>query len=228
MKIITDGERETARRAAEHIRRTIENKPDAVLALSTGWSMAALYECLAEMVARGEVSMSECRIFAVAEFVEAKSGQSCREWLEKELIGRTDIREENVFFPDAEWPEAYDALIREKGGLDLAVLAIGVNGRIAGNEPATPFGSGTHVQKLTDKTRKELGPGMDNIRRTVTMGIGTIIAARDIILFALGEERSDSIFKAVYGRTDSWIPAAFLQVPTQVTLYLDTGAASKL
>lgn len=228
MKTVISAENENALKAAEHIRRTLCEKPDAVLALTAGKSTEKLYARLSEMCEKEEISFSKARIFAVAELVGADKGKSLREKLENELISRIDINKENVFFPDADDCAGYDELISNVNGIDLAVLGIGMNGHIGYNEPGTQFETFTRVQKLTKSTRRELGAGCENVERAVTMGIKTLTDAKDIILLAAGEEKADIVFKAVYGRTDSLIPAAFLQIPLQVTLYLDTCAAEKL
>ena len=228
MKTVISAENENALKAAEHIRHTLREKPDAVLALTAGRSTEELYARLSEMCEKGEISFSKARIFAVTELVGADKGKSQREKLENELISRIDINKENVFFPDADDCAGYDKLISGVNGIDLAVLGIGMNGHIGYNEPGTQFETFTRVQKLTKSTRRELGADYEGVERAVTMGIKTLTDAKDIILLAAGEEKADIVFKAVYGRTDSLIPAAFLQIPLQVTLYLDICAAEKL
>lgn len=228
MKTVISPENENAVKAAEHIRRTLREKPDSVLALTAGKSTEKLYSLLSGMCADGEISFSKARIFAVAELVGADSGKSLRAKLENELISRIDINKENVFFPDGEDCAGYDELISKAGGIDLAVLGIGMNGHFGYNEPGTQFETFTRVQKLTKSTKRELGADYENVEYAVTMGIKTLTGAGDIIVLAAGEEKADIVFKAVYGRTDSLIPAAFLQIPLQVTLYLDTCAAEKL
>ena len=228
MKTVISAENENALKAAEHIRRTLRDKPDSVLALTAGKSTEKLYSLLSGMCADGEISFSGARIFAVAELVGADKERSLREKLENELIDRIDINRENVFFPDADDCAGYDKLISGVNGIDLAVLGIGMNGHIGYNEPGTQFETFTRVQKLTKSTKRELGADYEGIERAVTMGIKTLTDAKDIILLAAGEEKADIVFKAVYGRTDSLIPAAFLQIPLQVTLYLDACAAEKL
>lgn len=228
MKTVVSAENENAVKAAEHIKRTLREKPDSVLALTAGKSTEKLYSLLSGMCGKGEISFSKARIFAVAELIGADSGKSLRAKLENELISRIDINKENVFFPDGEDCAGYDELISKVGGIDLAVLGIGMNGHIGYNEPGTQFETFTRVQKLTKSTKRELSADYENVEYAVTMGIKTLTLARDIIVLAAGEEKADIVFKAVYGRTDSLIPAAFLQIPLQVTLYLDACAAEKL
>ena len=112
--------------------------------------------------------------------------------------------------------------------LDLCVLGIGYKGQIGLNEVATQFDTLTHEQKLTESTKKEyafLGAVSDI---GTTMGIKSICSAGKIIVLALGEIRADAVFGMFYGRDDSTIPAAFLQIPPDVDVFLDEAAASKL
>lgn len=229
LKIIKGEASEIEEQAARRIKDIVCAKPDVVIALAAGRDMKGLYKRLGEMCAVGEVSLKNARILAVTEF----SGRhDCENFLKEQLLRAADISEENCFFPDAETPEEYDRLIESLGGLDLAVLGIGQDAHIGYNEPATPFDSHTHVQKLTDRTKRQLserGYTEDNMPEyAVTMGIKTLTEARNIILLAEGEDKAAAVFEMVYGKTITYIPASFLQIPTEVAVYLDTAAASRL
>ena len=118
------------------------------------------------------------------------------------------------------------------GGLELILLGIGTNGHIGFNEPATLYDTETHIAQLTDKTKQmkaENFGGVENVPSTaVTMGLKTICRARNVILIAFGEEKADIVYKLVYGKTSTYVPAAMLQMHMNMTLMLDEGAASKL
>ena len=148
------------------------------------------------------------------------------------FFSRVDAERENCFFLSEEKLENYDGMIAEKGGIDLAILDIGLNARIGFNEPATPFDSLSHRQKLSDSSRRELAPLFGGEERVpefgLTMGIKTLVSARDILLISSGESRADAVFNMLYGRNDSFVPAAFLQIPLNVTAYLDGASAKKL
>ncbi len=229
LKIIKGEASEIEEQAARQIKNIISAKPDAVIALAAGRDMKGLYKRLGEMCAAGEVSLKNARILAVTEFSER---HDCENFLREHLLRAADISEENCFFPDAAAPEEYDRLIESLGGLDLAVLGIGQDAHIGYNEPATPFDSHTHVQKLTDRTKRQLserGYTEENMPEyAVTMGIKTLTEAGNIILLAGGEDKAAAVFEMVYGKTITYIPASFLQIPTEVTVYLDTAAASRL
>ena len=232
MKTIVLEQHELMRRAAQELCAVVAEKPDAVLALSAGRTMEPFYAELSRLTARGELSLRACRVFAVTELEDVPAGQSCRAMLERCLLANTDLSPDNCRFLSREILDGYDAAIAEAGGLDLAVLGLGDNAHIGYNEPATPFASLSHAQKLTDATRRQLAPSFGGEEQTprfgLTMGIKTLTEARRIMVLALGEEKKEAAFKMLYARNDSAVPAAFLQIPSRVNVYLDPAAAQKL
>ncbi len=222
---------ECLEQAADRICRLLREKPDAVLAFSAGRTMEGLFSCLARRFAEGTLSLKQARVFAVTEFEDTSPEHCTRRQFEAELIGRTDLPEGNCRFPGADSFDRYDDDIAACGGLDLAVLSLGGNAQIGFNEPAVPFSSLTHRQKLTEKTRAELAEsfGGDPVPASAfTMGVKTIVSARAILVIALGGEKAAAVFQMLYARDDSVVPAAFLQIPPEVTVYADPEAAKKL
>lgn len=217
-------------KAAAQVKALLEEKPEAVLALSAGEDCIRLLERLAGMQQAGELSFSRAKFFAVTEFCGEEPYVKSR--LNDCFFSRVDAERENCFFLSEEKLEKYDGMIAEKGGIDLAILDIGLNARIGFNEPATPFDSLSHRQKLSDSSRRELAPLFGGEERVpefgLTMGIKTLVSARDILLISSGESRADAVFNMLYGRNDSFVPAAFLQIPLNVTVYLDGASARKL
>lgn len=214
---------------AEKVRQLLKEKPGSVLALTAGRTTEGLYALLSRMCRRGELSFREAKIFAVTEYVGGEEADSCRSILKRQLIDHTDLPEGNFFVPREQEPEKYDGLIEAAGGIDLCILGIGINGHIGYNEPATAFDSLTHIQKLTDATHRQYSGGERHLTEyALTMGIKTIVSSREIFLLASGPEKADAVFKMIYGRTDSYIPAAFLQIPLEVTVCADPAAAAKL
>lgn len=230
MKTIIAEKDEMERLAAEELRELITGKPDAVLALSVGDSLRGVYEKLRRLCEAGKLSLKDVRILAVTEYVGKGEG-NCRKLLEESLLRGTDIQGENCHYPNGDDCAAYDELIKSLG-IDAAVLGLGNNAHIGYNEPATPFDSYTHVQKLTGRTQRQLATrsyvGDEPPNYAVTVGIKQLTEAGRILLVAQGEEKADPVFQTVYGKTISYIPASFLQIPSEVNLYLDPKAASKL
>ena len=111
-------------------------------------------------------------------------------------------------------------------------MGLGDNAHVGYNEPATPYDSRTHRQKLTDSTRRQLADQFGGAERVPayawTMGIKTLVEARQILVLAFGEEKAKPAFQMLYARDDSFVPAAFLQLPPEVTVLLDEAAAAKI
>ena len=212
--------------AIKAIQNQLNTKPDSVLALACGETMKPLWAALSG------VSMQEARVLCVTELIGAEEAKTCRHALTEGLIERTDLRPENCFFPDPDAPEAYDRLIDDLGGVDLAVLGIGEDCHIGYNEPGTLFEARTHVQKLTDRTKRQLikrgFTEADMPEYAVTMGIHDLTKAREILLLAFGEDKAAAVYQMLYAKTTPYIPAAYLQIPPEVTVLLDEKAAGKL
>lgn len=234
MKIIIETQEKAAQMAAERYEALLRDKPEAVLGFDRDSALKPLFSALA-----GRADLAGTKIFAVSELCgeAGKSDGSAHAFIEKELAVPFGIAGENIHFPctcqDAgeEELKKYDADIEAAGGMDLLALGIGHNGRIGYNEPATPFESFTHVQKLTDPTREELSGEFavsSQPENGATMGIKTIMAAKAVMLFAFSEDKADIIHKMVYGKTVTFVPASMLQLHLDMTLYLDEAAASKL
>ncbi len=220
---------ELERICAEKLQRLLKEKPGSVLALTAGRTTEGLYALLSRMCRSGELSFREAKVFAVTEYVGGEEENSCRSILKRQLIDNIDLPEGSFFVPEEREPENYDKLIEAAGGIDLSILGIGINGHIGYNEPATPFDSHTHIQKLTDATFRQYQGGERRLTDyALTMGIKTLVSSRDILLLASGAEKADAVYKMIYGRTDSYIPAAFLQIPLEVTACVDPAAAAKL
>lgn len=230
---ICENTKELVEAAADRIWEQVMNgRRDSVLALACGETMKPLWARLVEFVEEGKLSLRDARILCVTELVGVEEQKTCRHALTEGLLGRTDADPANCFFPDPNAPEDYDRLIETLGGIDLAVLGIGENCHIGYNEPGTLFDSHTHVQKLTDRTKRQfLKRGFtetDMPEQAVTMGIRTLTEAREILLLASGKEKAAAVYQMLYAKTTSYIPAAFFQIPLEVTVLLDEAAAEKL
>ena len=232
MKTIVLEREESLCRVAEEIGALLAEKPGAVLAFSTGRTMRALFAVLARRFEEGRLSLARATVFAVTEFEDAPEEYTARRQILSELVETTDLPAENCRFLSALTAEGYDDAIRAAGGLDLAVLGLGVNAHVGYNEPATPYASLTHLQKLTEKTRAQLAAVFGSVEAAPTyawtMGIRTLVSARRLFVLAYGEEKARAVFQMLYARDDSVIPAAFLQLPPEVTVWLDPAAAEEL
>ena len=219
---------------ADMIAETLSSKADAVIAVPAGRTPDALYKELALRCSEGAISLSEARLVLLTDFegIPRDDERSCVRSVRKRLIDRTDADPANFIFPSEDNIDCLDEIIGSLGGLDLAILGLGRAGQIAYNEPATQFTSPSHRQKLSPGTRRSLielyGGELNVPEYAYTIGIRTIVSARRIVVMAFGADKADAVFKMLYARDDSLVPAAFLQIPSEVTVYADSSAASKL
>jgi glucosamine-6-phosphate deaminase len=221
--------------AAEFIVRLIRSKPHAVLGLATGGTMEPVYARLVAAHRRGEVSFAQITTFNLDEYVNLPAGHpgSYRATMDSLLFDHVDIDKTRTFLPDASGPavqagERYEALIEAAGGIDLQLLGIGRNGHIGFNEPGSPKTSRTRVVDLHSDTldaNARFFPDRPVPASAMTMGIGTILAAREIALVATGEGKADAVRRSSFGGFNPDCPASALQEHDRVTWFLDTEAA---
>lgn len=225
MRKITGAPEELFAKIAAEFAEAVQKNPNAAFAFTTVDVPAGALEAIAASGA----DFSGAQAFNACEYVgeAAKGEHSQAAKLSALLYEKTPFAAVHV---PAE--EGYDAAIRAAGGLDLVLLGIGERGHIAFCEPGAKFGSETFTMKLADITRKQAAEEFGSLDETpthgVTMGISTFLAAKRILLVACGEEKANAAQKTIEGRPETFIPASFLQLHTDVTVYLDPDAASKL
>jgi glucosamine-6-phosphate deaminase len=227
-----------SREAARKIAHLVLTKPSAVIALPTGETPVGMYRVLATWVKEGILDLSQAVVFNLDEYLEVPPSHpaSFRRYMEERFLDHVRVGAHYIPDSDAEDPEAecrrYEGLIRDHGGLDLAILGLGPNGHIAFNEPGTPFESLTHPAELAPETRTQQAThfgGLDKVpRRAITMGIRTIMNAREILLLVAGEAKAGILQRALLGPVTTEVPASVLQLHPNVTVILDQEAASKL
>jgi glucosamine-6-phosphate deaminase len=225
---------------ANLIRAELVARPDLVLGLATGRTMERVYDQLADMHHTGGLDFSRCRTFNLDEYVGLgpDDPHSYRHYMDAHLFQRVNIDRRNTHLPnglaenlDAEC-EAYEAAIRRVGGIDLQLLGIGRSGHIGFNEPLSALQSRTRVKALTRATMEQnaalfgdadLVPG-----RALTMGVGTIMDARRILLLATGPDKAAIVAAAVEGPITAMISATALQLHPRCTVVVDEEAAAAL
>ena len=238
--ILTRDSEHAAELVARVILDRLRQKPDLVLGLATGSTPIGVYRRLREAHARGEASFARVRTFNLDEYLDvpADHPQSYRTFMRTHLFGGVDIRPENVHFPPSEGGDLlrrcarYEEAIVAAGGIDVQLLGIGRNGHIGFNEPTSSLASRTRVKTLTERTLEDnarfYGPGERPPTLAVTMGIGTILDAREVLLQAIGTKKAQAVRNMVEGPVSSFFPASALQLHRSVTAYLDPAAASLL
>ena len=228
--------RETAARVA----RLMRNKPDCVLGLPTGSTPVGFYRELARLHREDGLDFSKVITFNLDEYLglAPTHNQSYHYYMRESLFSHVNASADRVHIPNgtADDPAAfcawYERQIRDCGGIDLMVLGIGSNAHIAFNEPGSSLGSRTRVAPLTRKTQQDNARffgGLDGVpTAALTVGIGTIGEARQILLMANGVGKADAIRATVEGPVTAKVPASALQFHPDTTLLLDPAAASLL
>ncbi|HXF96270.1 MAG TPA: glucosamine-6-phosphate deaminase [Gemmatimonadales bacterium] len=231
-----------ADRIVEVIRRETEAKGRCVLGLATGSTPIGIYRELIRRHQAGEVDFSRVVTFNLDEYypMAPESPHSYHRYMWENLFQHVNVRPEQVHIPDgavprerlADYCAAYERAIAESGGIDFQILGIGKSGHIGFNEPGSPPESRTRLVTLDTITRKDAAAdffGEDNVpREAITMGVATILEAREIALIATGEHKADIVRRAVEGEVSSDVAATFLQRHPNATVYLDLAAAAEL
>ncbi len=229
-----------AKLTSQLIAKAILNKPELVLGLATGQTMEVVYDKLAEKHQTENFDFSLCRTFNLDEYIglPPEDKNSYRFYMNNHLFSKINIDLRNTHLPNgmaknytAE-SEKYEQKIIDTGGIDFQLLGIGKTGHIGFNEPLSALQSRTREKALTPVTIKQncgyFDPPESMPKRAFTMGIGTILDAKRIVLLATGEGKAEIIAKAVEGPVTSMISASALQLHPKTTVIIDEKAASKL
>lgn len=215
-------------------------KADSVLGFATGSSPLCTYASLSALYTRGAVDFSAVRTFNLDEYVglPATHAQSYAYFMWQNLFSKINIKPVNCHLPngmaedlDAEC-ENYEQQISDAGGVDLQLLGIGHNGHIGFNEPGDIFTEHTNCVSLTQRTidaNKRFFTSADDVpRRALSMGIGTIMRARGIVLIIYGADKAEITAQALKGPITPQVPASILRFHPNVTVLLDKAAAAAL
>jgi len=222
-----------ALKAATIVKSAILLNKQFVLGLAAGRTPAAMYRVLVEMYEREELGFSQITTFNLDEYCDEPEYfyRSFQRQMQDDFLNSVDVYDSNSHFPSSQFPEAYDDLIRSKGGIDLQILGLGMNGHIAFNEPGSSFNSRTRLTSLSENTLDEnFGPeSQDHIPRSaVTMGIGTILEAKRILLLVTGGKKAKVVQALIEGPHTEDFPASALQSHPNVTVLIDNAAGSCL
>ncbi|GGH11828.1 glucosamine-6-phosphate deaminase [Pedobacter zeae] len=231
-----------AHRIAELIKSKQANNAPAVLGLATGVTPIAVYAELVRLHKEEGLSFKNVITFNLDEYypMAPTSAQSYVTFMNENLFNHIDIDRKNVHIPDGtleleDIPAfclEYEKKIGDLGGLDIQILGIGRTGHIGFNEPGSAPNSGTRLVTLDDLTRRDAARDFGGKSfvptKAITMGIGTIFKAREIILMAWSRKKASIIKKAVEGEISGEVPATYLQLSDHVEFILDVPAASEL
>ena len=241
MKIIVAKDyAEMSRKAASIIAAQLIQKPDCVLGLATGGTPVGTYEKLVEWYNQGDLDFSQVTTVNLDEYrgLPRSNDQSYWYFMHDNLFNHVNVRPDAVNVPNGENPDAeaacaeYEEIIKSVGGIDLQLLGIGHDGHIGFNEPADHFAVTTQCVDLTEETieaNKRFFASKDDVpRQAYTMGIGTIMKARKVLLIANGTGKAEIVKKSFFGPVCPQVPASILQLHPDFTLVIDEEAASLL
>lgn len=214
---------------ANQIISLVNSKPNCVLGLATGSTPLKVYEYLIEDYQKNKTNYQNVTTFNLDEYVgldKKYADRSYRYFMNKNLFSKININLNNTYFPDEKNPEKYDALIKNKGGIDFQILGIGINGHIGFNEPPADLNSKTRIVKLTDSTIKANSRFFmhesDVPTSAVSMGLWSILQAKQIVLIAFGKSKKDAIEKLYkLNDFDSNLPASSLIKNDNVLVIVD-------
>jgi glucosamine-6-phosphate deaminase len=238
--IITEDHDQMSKIAADHIEAQIQAKPNAVLGLATGGTPVGAYKELIRRHREGKLDFSKVVTFNLDEYVGLPTthDQSYHHFMHENLFNHVNISPGNVHVPSgmATDHEAhcrwYEEEIDKAGGIDLQLLGIGADGHIAFNEPGSSLGSRTRLKTLTEQTIEDNARFFDKKedvpRFAITMGVGTILEARKILLIANGEKKAETVADFIEGPVTAQVTASALQLHPDVIVVLDDPASSKL
>jgi glucosamine-6-phosphate deaminase len=238
--LIFDSDQKLNAAAANIISGLIQTKPRAVLGLATGGTPVGIYRHLVSDFKLGMFSFKEVTTFNLDEYVglPADHPESYHSYMRRNLFDHIDIQPFQAHLPDGNALDAeaecrrYDEQIDRAGQVDLQLLGLGHNGHIGFNEPAETLVSGTHVVELAEATREANAryfQSLDEVpTQALTMGVGTILKAKMILLVVKGTDKADIVHRALQGPITTDCPASLLQTHPNLVVLLDDAAAEKL
>jgi glucosamine-6-phosphate deaminase len=237
VRIVKDYD-ELSREAAQQVASVIRSRSQPVLGLATGSTPEGMYRELVRMNREDGLDFSQVKTFNLDEYLglEPSHPHSFRYYMDTRLFGKVNLPLDSIHClqGDAEDPakecSRFEAAIPSAGGVDLQVLGIGRNGHIGFNEPGSDPDGRTGVVTLSEGTRRANAryfPSEKAVpRQALSMGIGTILDSRQILMLAFGREKAGAVYHMVRGKVTSQWPATHLQVHPKVTVLADYGAAS--
>lgn len=229
---------ELSRKAANMICAQIIMKPNCVLGLATGSSPIGVYKQLVKWYKKGDLDFSQVSSVNLDEYkgIGPEDKQSYRYFMESNLFHHINIDKSRTFVPDGLEPNSakacqeYDEIIEKLGGIDLQLLGLGHNGHIGFNEPSPVFSCGTNCVDLTASTieanKRFFTSEADVPRQAYTMGIGSIMKAKKIVIVVSGEDKASILDKVINGPVTPEVPASILQLHRDVIIAADEDALS--
>jgi len=232
---------ELGREAARMVANAVRRNPALRLGLATGSTMLGMYKELVRLHREEKLDFSRVLTFNLDEYLglPANHPQSFHFFMQQNFFSQVNVAPGNIHIPDGaikgayqEYCASYEDSIRSAGGINLQILGIGRNGHVGFNEPTSSLGSRTRLKVLSKETiednRKFFAAHEEIPQCAITMGIGTILEARRILLLASGAPKATAIAKAIEGPVTASVTASALQLHSDVTFIVDREAGAQL
>lgn len=215
-------------------------KPNAIIGLATGGTPVGIYEEIVKSHRKGRVSFRDVITFNLDEYVNLREDhpESYHAYMKHHLFDHIDIQMSNTNIPNGNAPDPiaesarYDQLLEQMGQVDMQILGIGHNGHIGFNEPGTELQCGTHLVELKQETREANARFFDSIDQVpthaLTMGVGSILKAKSIMLVVRGADKAEIVERALTGPITTDCPASLLQTHPHLIVLLDQEAGRNL
>jgi glucosamine-6-phosphate deaminase len=239
-KILSTRE-DVAQAVAMRIAHALREKPDLVLGLPAGQTPVPVYAALRALHRAGDADFSRATCFLIDEFVglERTDSRSFYRFVADHLFSGVNVRPDRQYSLDGSAHdldaecERYESGIRSAGGIDVQMLGLGRNGHVGFNEPADDLIARTHRVSLHPGTRRDNaarfnGDPAQVPAEALSMGMGTILKGRAIVMIATGESKAKPVDQMIRGPVTTHVPASLLQLHANVEVYLDRAAASQL
>lgn len=239
--IIVDDSSQGATLAVNEISATITKSKKPVLGLATGGTPLAIYQKLIDAYQKEKISFKNVTTFNLDEYIgiESSHPQSYRSFMMSNLFDNIDIGIQNAHLPECgvntdyeKSAHQYENKIIEHGGIDLQLLGLGTNGHIGFNEPSSSLCSRTRVKTLAQSTiddnKRFFSEGEFQPTLAMTMGIGTILNAKKVLLLAFGKQKAKAVHAVVEGALSASCPGSALQQHNNTIVIVDSEAASEL
>lgn len=224
---------------AKMIAETIKKKPNAVLSFPAGATFLGIYRELVHLHHEDGLDFSKVTVFGLDEYVGLPADHPCsyNTIMHTSFYDNVNFHPKNIHMPNGMAADLYkesadyEEAIKAAGGIDLCLLGVGPEGHIGYNEPTSSLVSRTRVKSLMEKTRYENSryfPDGNTPQQVITMGVGTILDSKKVILAAFGQKKADAIAKVAEGPVTAMVPGSALQFHQHVKVVVDEDAASLL
>jgi glucosamine-6-phosphate deaminase len=241
MEMILQPDAEAASKvAARLVANVVRKKPDAVLGMATGSTPLGLYRELIRLHREEGLDFSRVTTFNLDEYIglPPEHPQSYHHYMQENVFAHLNVPQDRIHLPDGMTRDVpafcseYEERIRKAGGIDVQILGIGSDGHVGFNEPTSSLASRTRIKTLTPETLEDNARFFDSPEEqphhVITMGIGTILDARQVVMLAFGEKKAEAVAGMVEGPITASLPASALQFHTRTHVFLDEAASSRL